>query len=343
MPRKTPIVLSAVLLGGGLWLSTLNAEWEDEAPYPYPVPKGLQAPSVPANNPLTDDKVALGKALYFDPRLSRDGTVSCATCHDPKKGWTDQAPVSTGIKGQKGGVSAPTVLNSAYMEIQFWDGRAASLEEQAKGPIENPVEMGFTHAEAVKRLKSIKGYRPLFKKAFGDPEITIDRVAQAIAGFERTVLTGNAPYDRYEAGEKDALSDSAKRGLQLFFGKAKCSECHTGFNFSDSDFHNLGVGMKGPNPPEGRYAVTKQEEHRGAFKTPTLRNLADTAPYMHDGSQKTLKEVMDFYNQGGEPNPRLDRRVQRLGLTEAEIADVIAFLDALNGDKAVIEPPALPK
>jgi cytochrome c peroxidase len=338
--RKTMFILTlsaCVLLSG-----RSGAEW-DEAAYPYPVPKGLQAPPVPADNPLTDAKVGLGKALYFDARLSADGTVSCATCHDPKQGWTDRSAVSTGIKGQKGGVSAPTVLNSAFMDRQFWDGRAPSLEEQAKGPIENPVEMGFTHAGAVERVKGIRGYRDLFVKAFGDDGVTIDRIAQAIAAFERTVLTGDAPYDRFEAGDATAMPAAAQRGLALFFGKAACSECHSGFNFSNSDFHNIGVGMAAKEPNLGRHAVTKQDKDRGAFKTPTLRNLADTAPYMHDGSQKTLEEVVDYYDRGGEANPWLDRRMKKLGLTAEEKKDLVSFLDALNGGKSDVEPPVLPK
>lgn len=317
----------------------------DGPEYPYKVPAGLKAPDIPSDNPVTDAKVALGKALYFDKRLSADSTVSCATCHDPAKGWTDQAPVSTGIRGQKGGRSAPTVLNSAYMAVQFWDGRAPSLEEQAKGPIQNPVEMGFTHEKAVARLKSIAGYAPLFKKAFGDETIDIERVAQAIAAFERTVLTGNSPYDKWLAGDKKAMSASAARGHDLFHGKANCAICHDGFNFSDSDFHNLGVGMgKGVEKPDlGRHDQTKAEDDKGKFKTPTLRNLKDTAPYMHDGSQKTLAEVVDFYDRGGEPNPQLDGRVKPLGLTAQERTDLLAFLDALNGDRVAIKPPKLPK
>ena len=310
--------------------------------YPYKVPLGLKAPDVPADNPVTDAKAALGKALYFDKRLSRDGTVSCATCHDPSKGWTDRAPVSTGIKGQKGGRSAPTVLNSAYMETQFWDGRAKSLEEQAKGPIQNPIEMGFTHEACVAQLKSIKGYAPLFKAAFGDEGVDIDRVAKAIATFERTVLTGNAPYDKWQAGDKKAMSASAARGFNLFHAKANCAICHDGFNFSNSDFHNLGVGMAAKTPDLGRYEQTKEEKDKGSFKTPTLRNLKDTAPYMHDGSQATLREVVDFYNKGGEKNPQLDGRIKPLGLTAAEIDDLLAFLGALNGDPVAIKAPKLP-
>lgn len=312
---------------------------EEGAPYPYPVPAGLEKPRVPKDNPMSDDKVHLGKLLYFDGRLSRDGSVSCATCHDPKKGWADQAKVSTGIKGQKGTVSAPPVFNSAYYEKQFWDGRAETLEEQAKGPIENPVEMGFTHAEAVKRIAGIKGYSPLFTKAFGDKTVTIDRIAQAIAAFERTVLSGNAPYDQFNAGDKTAMSASAQRGVSLYFGKANCSVCHLGPNFSDSQFHNIGVGMDKPESHLGRFAVTKDEKDRGAFKTPTMRNLSHTAPYMHDGSQATLEEVIDFYNQGGHRSPWLSPDIKPLNLTPEEKKDLIAFLRALDGDPVMMEPP----
>ncbi|TBR21039.1 c-type cytochrome, partial [bacterium] len=293
--------------------------------YPFPLPLGMAAPDVPEDNALTKAKVELGKLLYFDKRLSRDGTVSCATCHDPKKGWTDQAPVSTGIKGQKGGRSAPTVLNSAYLDVQFWDGRAASLEEQAKGPIANPVEMGFTHEEAVKRLAGIKGYPPLFKAAFGDDAVSIDRVAKAIASFERIVVTGNAPYDRQEA-KKGEMAPAARRGMALYFGKANCSVCHSGPNFTDSQFHNLGVGMAAAKPDLGRYDQTKLEADKGAFKTPTLRNLRDTAPYMHDGSQGTLVEVVAFYNKGGEKNASLSDKMRPLKLSDAEQKDLVAFL-----------------
>lgn len=303
-------------------------------------PKGLPPVEVPEDNPMTAPKVELGKLLYFDKRLSRDGTLSCASCHDPRMGWTDRLPFSPGIKGQKGGRSSPTVLNSAYSEVQFWDGRAASLEEQAKGPIANPIEMGFTHEEAVLRFSAIKGYAPLFKSAFGDTRVTIDRIAQAIASFERTVLTGDSPNDRAEAGEADALSPSAARGKALYFGKANCSVCHSGHSFTDSGFHNIGVGMAAKKPDLGRHDQTKNEADKGAFKTPTLRNLRDTAPYMHDGSQKTLAEVVEFYNKGGEPNPWLSKDMRRLNLSEAEKKDLLAFLDALNGDPVYVEEPA---
>lgn len=339
------MIFCAVVLNLALAVAPARADDFGGPEYPYKVPLGLKAPDVPADDPVTDAKVALGKLLYFDKRISADGTVSCATCHDPAKGWTDRAPVSTGIRGQKGGRSAPTVLNAAYMELQFWDGRAKSLEEQAKGPIQNPIEMGSTHAETVKRIARVKGYAPLFKAAFGDEKVDIDRVAKAIASFERTILTGNSPYDRWRAGDKAAMSEAAVRGSAVFSSAAKgnCAICHDGFNFSDSDFHNLGVGMKAKDPDLGRFAVTKAEKDRGAFRTPTLRNLADTAPYMHDGSEKSLEDVVKFYAKGGEKNPWLDGRIHPLTLTPAEVSDLVAFLGALNGDKVEIAVPKLPE
>jgi len=334
------MILHALVLALSVAAAPARADDFGGGPYPYPLPAGLKyPPEVPDDNPLTDAKVELGKKLFFDKRLSRDSTISCATCHDPQKGWTDQSPVSTGIGGQKGTRSAPTVLNAAYMRLQFWDGRAPSLEEQAKGPIQNPIEMGFTHAEAVARLSGIKGYPPLFKAAFGDETVDIDRIAKAIASFERTVLTGNSPYDR------GAMSAAAKRGQALFDDpkKGNCAVCHDGFNFSDSDFHNLGVGTKGATPDQGRAAVTGLAKDKGAFKTPTLRNLRDTGPYMHDGSVKVLRDVVDFYDDGGIPNANLDPRIKPLHLTDEEIDDITAFLDALNGEPAKISAPQLPE
>jgi len=285
----------------------------------------------------------LGKMLYFDKRLSADNTVSCATCHDPQKGWSDGDPVSTGVRNQKGTRNSPTVVNSTYMTLQFWDGRAKTLEEQALGPIANPVEMGNNHEIMVKTIASIPGYQVQFQKVFGGP-VTKERIAQAIATFERTILSGNSRYDRFIAGDKAALKEEEIRGKDLFFGKARCVVCHLGPNFSDSQFHNLGVGMNKPKPDLGRFIVTQQERDKGAFKTPGLRDLSRTAPYMHDGSQKTLEEVMQFYDQGGEANPQLDPLISKLNLTDQEEKDLVAFLKALEGNPyPIVTPPELPK
>ena len=300
--------------------------------------------TVPEDNPLTEEKVELGKLLYFDKRISVDNTVSCATCHAPAKGFTDQLQFSRGFQDKTGDRNAPTVINSAFALFQFWDGRAPSLEEQAKGPMENPVEMAHSLDGAVNRIASIDGYKKYFIAAYGDPGVNIDRIVKAIASFERTVLSGNSPWDRYVyGGDKTALSESAQRGLALFEGKARCTQCHVGFNLSDGIFHNIGVGMNKEEPDLGRFKVTNLESDKGAFKTPILRDIQKTAPYMHDGSVNTLEEVVDFYDKGGEPNPWIDPKMQPLNLTDVEKADLVAFLKSLEGDWTPIEEPALPQ
>jgi cytochrome c peroxidase len=299
------------------------------------LPLGLQAGSayIPDDNPLNADKIALGKLLYFDPRLSKDKTISCASCHMPFHGFTDPHRTSAGVSGKLGGRNSPTVINRLFSADQFWDGRAKDLEAQAHGPLTNPVEMAMSaDAEVVKRVKAVKGYAPLFKKAFGDDKIDMDRIAKAIASYERTVVAGNSPFDRYQAGDKDALSASAARGMELFNGKANCKVCHAGFNFTDETYQNIGVGMKKPKPDAGRFDVTKNEADRGKFKTPTLRNIAQTAPYMHDGSDETLARVVEFYDLGGIPNPNLSKEIKPLNLTAQEKQDLVAFLESLTGD-----------
>jgi len=307
------------------------------------VPLGLLPPKAPADNPYTKEKAELGKQLYFDPRLSRDNTVSCATCHDPKKGWSNGEAVATGIGGQKGGRSAPSIINAAYYPLQFWDGRAVGLEGQALGPIQNPIEMGMTLEELVVKLNGIEGYRKQFQKVFGT-DVTAENVAKAIACFERTILSGNAPYDRFKAGDKTALSEQAQRGMKLFFGKANCSSCHSGPAFTDLGFHNLGIGTGHAQPDLGRFEHSKIEGDKHAFKTPSLREIKHTAPYMHDGSLKTLREVVEYYNRGGEPNPYIDEEIFELKLTNEEIDDLVRFLEeGLSGDYPNVTPPKLPE
>lgn len=297
------------------------------------IPKGLVPIIWPVDNPYTAEKAELGWLLFFDKRLSADGTVSCASCHDPKHAFGDGAPVSTGIRGQKGGRSAPTVINRAYSVEQFWDGRAATFEEQAKGPIANPIEMGNTHQAVVQALRKVPGYRERFKKVFGKDDVTIDEVAKAITTFERTVLSGNAPYDRFKAGDKTALTPAQQEGMKVFFSdNARCDSCHEGINFTNGKFANIGIGMDKKDPDLGRFNVTKRESDKGAFKTPTLREIAHTAPYMHDGSMKTLEEVVEHYDKGGIKNPTLHQDVRPLKLSPQDKKNLVEFLKALSGE-----------
>jgi len=391
------------------------------------LPLGLsQGPKVPAENPMTVPRWRLGKRLYFDPVLSSDNTVSCSSCHDPKRGFTDQSAFSTGITGQKGGMSAPTVLNSSHNPLQFWDGRAISLEDQAQGPVQNSVEMfdGKGHAWnlAVERVRKKGDYNRRFQEAFGTLP-TRDAIAKAIACYERTVFSGNSIHDRaeramrfrvaeeesnklvilpvdyekvlkeaFQAADQNALSalglnpardsgriaavaNSVNNGRELFFGKAKCIACHVGENFADGLFHNLGVGVKdGKLPPAslGRFAAQptghKNYDSVGAFRTPTVRGLLTSAPYMHDGSEDTLEKVVELYDRGGNANEYLSAKLRDLDaekafelsrrnktpytgpavklfgpdqkpivpmplkLTPQEKADLVLFLRALQGD-----------
>jgi len=304
---------------------------------------GLLPPvPVPADNPQTDQKIHLGAQLYFDKRLSSDGTISCASCHRPDKAWADTEPVSEGVAHQKGSRNSPSVINAAYIVPQFWDGRAMHLEKQAVGPVQNPIEMDLTVAELEFRLNHIPGYVARFEEVFGSRP-NIDLLAKVIASFERTVITGDSPYDGYIKGDRSAMSGSAIRGMNLFSGKGHCNVCHSGPAFSDSRFHNLGVGYaNGEFKDVGRFAVTKDPKDMGAFLTPRLRNIALTPPYLHDGSEPTLEGVMDLYNRGGIPNPNLDPAMVPLNLTEQEKSDLVEFMKALTGPYPIVEPPPPP-
>ena len=267
----------------------------------------------PADNPQTDAKVRLGAQLYFDTRLSADATISCATCHDPRTGWANPHPTDTGIGGQVGGRNSGTVIDAAYMRFQFWDGRAGSLEEQALGPIHNPIEMGETLENVVSKLNGIPGYKQQFKEVFGT-DVTAEGIAKAIASFERSIISGPSTVRSLPDGGEVGYERGAIRGLHIFNGKGHCTPCHSGPMFSDQGFHNLGVGMNKESPDLGRYSQTKNETDMGRFKTPTLRNIAQTPPYLHDGSAKTLMDVIDVYDRGGEPNAHLDPLVLPLRL-----------------------------
>ncbi len=295
------------------------------------VPRGLPAPPAPpTDNPLTLAKVRLGRRLFFDPVLSGDRTVSCASCHDPARGFAGADAVAVGIGGRRGRRHAPSLLNMAYGSSFFWDGRAATLEEQALQPIADPSEMGANVDEVVGRLRADAEYAARFREAFGG-EATAPRLAQALASFERTLLSGDSPLDRFRAGEFTALRESERQGLWLFESRGGCWRCHSGPNLSDGRFHNTGVGWGAEPPDPGRYAVTRRESDRGAFKTPTLRGAARAAPYMHDGSLKSLEEVVRYYRRGGNPNPALDPAIKPLDLSEDDVRHLVAFLRALTG------------
>jgi cytochrome c peroxidase len=327
-------------------------------------------------NPLTRAKIELGRQLYFDTRLCSDNTISCATCHHPQEGFSRHTKTGVGIGGQKGGRNSPVSYNRILSDAQFWDGRAASLEAQAVGPIQNPIEMGNTHELCVETLKAIPGYVMQFEKIFPDKKLTIDTVGMAIAAFERTLVTGPSPYDYHEAYKRftsleaedlvdlkqdspetyaqyedlkskvqfNPMSDSAVRGFELFFSKrVGCSACHVGANLADEQYHNLGIGMAAKEPDLGRYAETKVEKDKGAFKTPTIRNVALSAPYMHDGSLATLEEVVEHYNKGGDKNKWLSDKIVPLKLTPQESLDLVEFMRACTGTFPPVSSARLPQ
>jgi cytochrome c peroxidase len=329
-------------------------------------------------NPLTRAKIELGRQLYFDQRLSADVSISCASCHIPEAGYAAHEQFGIGVKKQRGGRNSPVAYNRILSDLQFWDGRAATLEEQAKGPIANPIEMSNTHEACVATLRKVPGYVFQFNSIFDDG-LTIDNAARAMASFERVLVTGPAPWDLHKeladfeaayaadiedldafkkedaetyeqyvalkkAADASPISESALRGGTLFFSdKAGCTACHVGANFTDEQYHNLGVGMEVAEPDLGRFVVTKVEKDRGAFKTPTVRNVGMTAPYMHDGSQKTLEEVVEWYAKGGHPNQWLDAKVKKLELSDQDKKDLVAFMaEGLTGPLPQVERTRLP-
>jgi cytochrome c peroxidase len=277
-----------------------------------PIPMGLDAYlPVPEGNPLTREKVELGRKLFFDTRLSRDHTVSCATCHDPKLAFTDSRKVARGISGHLGERRVPRLVNRGYGTSFFWDGRAATLEQQVVQPVLNPKEMDMKVEDAAARVG-----------------LDVPTLQKALASYVRTILSGDSPYDRYLQGDREALTEQQRVGLRLFRGKAGCTSCHLGPNLTDERFHNTGIGW--PNDA-GRFTVTGKTDDRGAFKTPSLREAARTPPYMHDGSLSTLAEVIDFYDKGGNRNPHVDPEIREMRLTAEEKSALVAFLQALIG------------
>lgn len=304
----------------------------EDSPYRLRVPLGLdEYIPIPEDNPITPEKIELGKQLFFDKRLSRDGTIACASCHLPEKAFAGETKVAVGIRGQQGNRNAPSIMNRAYGKSHFWDGRAASLEEQALEPIQNPKEMDLTLGELENRLASTNEYRKKFEEVFGEKPAA-QNTAKALATLVRTLLSGNSAYDRFVHGDRGALSETAKRGLQIFRGKGNCIACHVGPNFTDEKFHNTGVAYLDTTTSDwGRYTVTKHDQDKGAFKTPTLREISRTAPYMHNGVFTTLEEVIELYDKGGKLNANLDEEIRPLNLSPQEKQNLLAFLRSLNG------------
>lgn len=305
------------------------------------LPIGLdpEALQVPVDNATSEGAVELGRMLFFDPRLSANGEISCATCHDPAFGWSDGFPTGFGIDDQALTRNSPTIINIALSTEQFWDGRASTAEEQALGPIISPVEMGSNPQEVLEFLANEPGYAGRFQDVYGEPP-NPDNLGRALASFERTVLSGNSPVDRYEAGELDALTEAEIRGRQLFHGEARCMSCHGGSNYTDEGYHF--TGLLPVSDDVGRLGATGRTADLYAFKTPTLRNIADTGPYFHDGSVATLAEVVTLYAQGSTIFGH-DREIRPLSLTAQEQADLVAFLEALSDPAALdVEVPTLP-
>ncbi|HET9474254.1 MAG TPA: cytochrome c peroxidase [Steroidobacteraceae bacterium] len=339
MPGKTQsrrISLLLVLVFAFFCAATVIAAQSD----PWLRPAAAPAP---ADNLPTAARVELGRQLFFDPRLSRKGSMSCASCHNPALGWSDGLPTAVGFDMQILGRATPTILNTAFNTIQMWDGRKADLEDQALGPIAAGGEMNLPLPEMVTRLKSIPGYAPHFEKAYPGMGISEVTVARAIASFERTVLSTESPFDRWRMGDENAVSPQVKRGFEVFTGKAKCAICHMGYNFTDNGFHNIGLKGDAANYDVGRYAQRPLKSMRGAFKTPTLRDIALTAPYMRNGAYTTLMEVVEHYNRGGDDQENLSMNIVPLSLTAAEKAELVAFMESLTGAPREISVPVLPR
>jgi cytochrome c peroxidase len=322
--QSLPIRASRLALAGFGWLILLGLSHlvADE-----PLPKPLAPVQHPATNPAIPAKIALGKKLFFDPRLSRIDRISCASCHDPAKGFSNGEKVGRGVDGKKGTRNVPSLVNAAYNRSLFWDGRAATLEAQALVPIQHPKEMNLDLGTLVRKLNAIPEYRRQFQAVFGGPA-TAPRVAQALAAFERTIVSNDTPFDRYLKGDHKALSPPAQRGMSLFFGQARCFVCHKGSRFTDDDFHNIGIVDEG-QPDPGRRSVTGKKVDQGKFRTPGLREVGRTAPYMHNGRFQTLTQVVEHYNFGGvtdQENDHRDDRLQVLYLSEDQVNDLVHFL-----------------
>ena len=304
-----------------------------------------ESPPIPANNALTEERIELGKMLFFDARLSRDGNISCASCHSPLYGWSDGLPTGIGFRGEVLGRASPTVINTAYNALQMWDGRKRSLEDQAMGPMEATAEMNMDLDALYEFLSNNAEYAAAFERAYPGEAVSADTISRAIASFERTVISTESPFDAWIRGDASAMTAAQVRGFQVFLDpdKGNCAVCHSAPNFTDDGFHNIGLEQFGSeNPDLGRFEQVPLALMRGAFKTPTLRDITLTAPYFHDGTAASLMEVVEHYERGGDVQTNLSPNMKALDLTQSEKEDLVAFLEALTSDHSNFQLPRLP-
>lgn len=344
MSRPFPAIALSVLTGFAVTVNAEADKYTFEAGHP-----SLQEWLLPADVPYPEDnaptaqRIELGKKLFFDPRLSGDGNMSCATCHNPAFGWSDGMPTGRGNKSMVLERATPTIVNTGYNSIQMWDGRIPTLEAQAMGPMEATVEMNMDTAKLFAWLNQSEGYKAMFAEAYPDKPIDADTVSKAIAAYERTVISDNSAFDRWVKGDTAAMTEQQINGFKLFVGKANCDVCHSAPNFTDNGFHNLGLASwSNTNPDMGRYSERPLGLMKGAFKTPTLREISRSAPYFHDGSSSTLEEVVEHYAQGGVVKTNLSPNMHELDLSEQEKADLVAFMRALESPFMTVSLPELP-
>ena len=298
----------------------------------------------PDNNKPNADRTVLGQKLFFDPRLSGDGNMSCASCHNPALGWSDGLPTARGVKSSLLGRASPTLFNTAYNSIQMWDGRKKSLEDQAMGPMQANVEMNMDIGKLFNWIKSNDGYKTMFAKAYPGEPISETTLSKAIAAYERTVISDNSPFDRWLKGDANALTTQQVEGFKVFVGKGNCTACHSGANLTDNGFHNLGLASWGKAEPDmGRYGIRPVAALKGAFKTPTVREVARTGPYFHDGSASTLMDVVEHYDRGGDVKTNLSTNIKPLNLSKAEKEALVTFMGGLSSPFLVASVPELPQ
>ncbi len=296
----------------------------------------------PSDNVPSAEAIELGKVLFFDKRLGKDGKFACESCHFVDKGWADGKALSEKGDGKMNTRHTPSMFNVGYQEAWYWDGRAKTLEAQVLAAWKGQLGVGDTLPERVAAVAKVDGYKPLFKAAFGDEEITTERIARALASFLRSLRSADSPFDRYEAGDKKAISESAARGWDVFRGKAACAACHAPPLFTDFNYHNAGIGSDKPAPDKGRGAITQNAKDDGKFKTPSLRSVTTHAPYFHDGSARTLEDAVDFMLGGGKANPNLDSGYKKIELSKAERSDLLAFIRSLEAKQPKFVAPKIP-